>query len=72
MLKLQRNHVDAAKDCPVWKKEKEIQRIRVEKRISFSEARQLVEATFLSNGFTAAVSFADVVNKKKMIKSVVC
>ena len=55
-----------------WKKEKEIQRIRVEKRISFPEARQLVEATFPSNGFTAAVSFADVVNKKKMVKSVVC
>ncbi|WP_419652843.1 hypothetical protein, partial [Thiolapillus sp.] len=28
--------------------------------------------TFPSNGFTAAVSFADVVNKKKMVKSVVC
>ena len=33
----------SAKDCLVWKKEKEIQRIRVEKRISFPEARQLVE-----------------------------
>ena len=33
---------------------------------------QLVEATFPSNGFTAAVSFADVVNKKKLVKSVVC
>ena len=32
----------------------------------FSEARQLVEATFPSNGFTAAVSFADVVNNKKI------
>ena len=48
-----------------WKKEKEIQRIRVEKRISFPEARQLVEATFPSNGFIAAASFADVVNEKK-------
>ncbi|WP_419641310.1 hypothetical protein, partial [Thiolapillus sp.] len=65
-------HAVSAKDCPVWKKEKEIQRIRVEKRISFPEARQLVEATFPSNGFIAAASFADVVNKKKMVKSVVC
>ena len=32
----------------------------------------MVEATFPSNGFTAAVSFADVVNKKKLVKSVVC
>ena len=30
--------------------------------------KQLVEATFPSNGFTAAVSFADVVNKKKPVK----
>ena len=32
----------------------------------------MVEGTFPSNGFTAAVSFADVVNKKKVVKSVVC
>ena len=37
-------HASSAKDCPVWQKEKEIQRVRVEKRISFPEARQLVEA----------------------------
>ena len=30
-------HASSAKDCPVW--EKEIQRVRVEKRISFPEAR---------------------------------
>ena len=37
-------HASSANDCPVWQKEKEIQRVRVEKRISFPEARQLVEA----------------------------
>ena len=37
-------HASSAKDCPVWQKEKEIQRVRVEKRISFPEARQFVEA----------------------------
>ena len=37
-------HASSAKDCPVWKKEKAIQRVRVEKHISFPEARQLVEA----------------------------
>ena len=35
-------HASLAKDCPVW--QKEIQRVRVEKRVSFPEARQLVEA----------------------------
>ena len=29
------SHASSAKDCPIWQKEKEIQRIRVEKRISF-------------------------------------
>ena len=37
-------HASSAKDCPVWQKGKEIQRVHVEKRISFPEARQLVEA----------------------------
>ena len=59
-------HVVSANDCPVWKKDKEIQRNRIEKRTSFPEARQFVEATFPSNGFTASVSFAGVVNKKKI------
>ena len=64
-------HAVSAKDCPVWNKEKETQRICVEKRISFPEARQLVEATFPSNGLTAAISFADVVNRIKSVKFVV-
>ena len=37
-------HASSAKDCPVWQKEKEIQRVRVKKIISFPEARQLVQA----------------------------
>ena len=48
-------HASSAKDCPVWQKEKEIQRVRVEKRISFPEARQLVEAkmpTVITGGKT--------------------
>ena len=37
-------HASSAQDCLVWQKEKEIQRVSVEKRISFPEARQLVDA----------------------------
>ena len=37
-------HASSAKDCPVWQKEKEIQRVHIEKHLSFPEARQLVEA----------------------------
>ena len=41
-------HAASAKECLVWKTEKEIQRICVEKGISFPEARQFVEAKFPS------------------------
>ena len=57
---------------PVWKKEKEIQRICDKKRISFPEARQLVEAKPPSTTLTSALSFADVLNRKRSVKSVVC
>ena len=52
-------HASSAKDCPVCQKEKEIERVRVEKRISFLEARQLVEAkmpTVISGGKTYAAA----------------
>ena len=52
-------HASSAKDCPVWQKEKEIQLVRIEKRISFLEARQLVEAkmpTVIIGGQTYAAA----------------
>ena len=62
-------HAASAKECPVWKKKKEIQRIRVEKRISFSEARQLVAAKFPSTTLTSALSFGDALNRKRSVKT---
>ena len=64
-------HASSAKDCPVWQKEKEIQRVRVEKRISFPEARQLVEAkmpTVISGG----KSYAPAASTGKEMKTVEC
>ena len=63
-------HASSAKDCPVWQ-EKEIQRVRVEKRISFPEARQLVEAkmpTVISGGKT----YAAAATTRRESKSVQC
>ena len=56
-----RPHASSTKDCPVWQKEKEIQRVRFDKHISFPKARQLVEArmpTVVSRGrsYAAAAS----------------
>ena len=63
-------HASSAQDCPVWQK-KEIQRVRVEKRISFPEARQLVEAkmpTVVSSG----KSYATAASTGRETKSVEC
>ena len=64
-------HASSAKDCPVWQKEKEIQRVRVEKRISFPKARQLAEAkmpTVVSGGKT----YAAAASTRREFKSVEC
>ena len=62
-------HASSAQDCPVWKKDKAIQRVRVEKRVSFPEARQLVLAkmpTVISSGKSFLVS------TRNEMKSVEC
>ena len=64
-------HASSAKDCPVWQKEKEIQCVHVKKRISFPEARQLVEAkmpTVISGGKT----YAAATTTRRKSKSVQC
>ena len=64
-------HASSAQDSPVWQKEKEIERVRVEKRISFPEARQLVEAkmpTVVSGG----KSYAAATSTRKEMKTVEC
>ena len=61
----------SAQDCPVWKKEKVNQRVRVEKRISFPEARQLVEAkmpTVVSGG----KSHSTAASARKEMETVEC
>ena len=64
-------HASSAKDCPVWQNEKEIQRVCVEKRISFPEARQLVESkmpTVINGGKT----YAAAASTRRESKSVQC
>lgn len=51
-------HPSFSKDCPQWKLEAQIQKIRVERRIPFVEAKRLVA------GFTPSTSYAAVVQKK--------
>ena len=63
-------HVSSAKDCPVWQKE-EIQRVRVEKRISFPEARQLVEAK-MPTVITGGKTYVAAASTRRESKSVKC
>ena len=64
-------HASSAKDCPVWQKEKEIQRVRVEKRISFPEARQLVEAK-MSSVISGCKTYAAAASTRRESRSVKC
>ena len=63
-------HADSAKDCPVWQMKKEIQRIRIEKRVPFPEARLLVEAKTPAIRSLTSKPFSSVVSKEKSIKSI--
>ena len=64
-------HASSAKDCPVWQMEKEIQRVRVEKRISFPEARQLVEAK-MPTVITGGKTYVAAASTRRESKSVQC
>ena len=61
-------HASLAQYCPVWKREREIQHVRIEKRVSFPEARQLVEAKMLSV-ISDGKSYCTVVSTKKEVLS---
>ena len=64
-------HASSAKDCPVWQKEKEIQHVCVEKRISFPEARQLVEAK-MPTVITGGRTYAAAASTRRESRSVQC
>lgn len=61
------NHPASSKDCPVWIKEKEIQRIRVTQKISYPQARNQVDG---SPAYNFQRSFASVV--KPPMKTIDC
>ena len=64
-------HAASANDCPAWQMEKEFERIHVEKRISFPEARQLVEVKTPAICSPTPTLYSSIVSKK-YVKSVHC
>ena len=62
------SHTSSAQDCPVWKRKREIQHVRIEKHISFPEATQLVEAKMLSV-ISDGKSYCTIASTKKEVLS---
>ena len=62
------DHGSFSRDCPLWKKEKDIQTIKVTQGISFPEARKVVEQR--GSTPTSARSYSDVAGVTK--RSVAC
>ena len=60
-------HPSSSRDCPKWRLEHQIQRVRTEKKLPFFEAKKLV----LSSQPTSGLSYADVA-KKLVTRSVGC
>jgi hypothetical protein len=71
------NHCSFSKDCPEWKRQKEITRVKFEQNISFAEAKKLVDQTGLhtyynnsSNASSTVATYAQATAKKLVSVSV--
>ena len=65
------DHFASSKSCPVWIQEKEIQRVKTEKSLSYGEARKLVKST-TSSSTSVAPSYASAVKSVTKKVSVDC
>ena len=62
------DHGSFSRDCTAWKKEKEIQTIKITRGISFPEARKIVELT--NNTPTTAIAYSDVARVARSLPNV--
>ena len=65
-------HTSSSKQCPIWQTEKEIQRVKTEKRLPFFEAKKLVMGDSFSRKTQADVSYASMVKVPVKKASVAC
>ena len=68
------DHCASSKSCPIWIQEKDIQRIKTERGLSYGDARRLVTSSSSSASSSAAPSYASAVKSvpKKVTISVDC
>ena len=67
----QGGHMASSKDCPMWKTEKEIQRVKSMNNISFYDARKLVQPTTPSQAPSHA-TYASAVVRKPSTSTIEC
>ena len=61
-------HGASSRECPVWLREKEVQRVKAEKNIPFPQARQIViqqQSTVLRSGPTSAAVVSAAVSAQR-------
>ena len=68
------DHCASSKACPIWIQEKDIQRIKTERGLSYGDARRLVTSSSPSSSSSVAPSYASAVKTvpKKITMSVDC
>ena len=68
------DHCASSKACPIWIQEKDIQRIKTERGLSYGDARRLVTSSSPSSSSSVAPSYASAVTTvpKKITMSVDC
>ena len=68
------DHCASSKSCPIWIQEKDIQRIKTERGLSYGDARRLVTSSSPSSSSSVAPSYASAVKTvpKKITMSVDC
>ena len=67
LCQLQGNHCAYSRECPQWKFEKQVQQVRVHKRLSFLDVRKLVE---MAPPTVADKSYAAAAAPKRGTKSI--
>ena len=65
------DHFASSKSCPIWQQEKDIQRVKTEKSLSYFEARKLVVSS-LSTSTSVTTSYASIAKSVPKKVSIEC
>ncbi len=66
------NHPSYSKDCPIWKQQMEINRLKFSRNISFSDARKLVQSQESTGTYASIVQTTPEITPKVKTSSIDC